>query len=265
MKKISIITVCYNEYNVERTLKSVCNQKFTEFEWIVIDGGSTQSILDILNKYKDKMNYFISEPDKGIYNAMNKGLSIATGEYINFLNAGDFYTDDNVLEKISKHLNKDIIYGNLNTFTNLEKFNTHIYPKKLTIDFLVESSLPHPSSFIKRDLFFKYGKYNENLKIVSDWEKWIIFFINKCSFKHVNIICSNFELGGMSSKNNLQEEERNIVLKKYISTKQIRKINNRKKYNFFEKIFSVKNFNNENCSSKKNKIITLFGFKIIIK
>ena len=112
LPKFSIITICYNEPNLEKTCKSIVNQTFQGFEWIVIDGGSNRQTLDIFEKYKDRIDYFVSEKDNGRYHAMNKGLRVAKGEYVNFMNAGDYFNGHDVLEKIIHFgLDKDIVYG----------------------------------------------------------------------------------------------------------------------------------------------------------
>lgn len=111
---ISVITICYNEPNLEKTCESVANQTYKNFEWIVIDGGSKQETLDIFKKYQNKMDYFVSEKDNGIYHAMNKGLRQAKGKYAIFLNAGDFFYAPDVLKKVvSCGLDKDIVYADI--------------------------------------------------------------------------------------------------------------------------------------------------------
>ena len=100
MQKLSVITICYNDINIERTCESIVNQSWQDFEWIVIDGGSKKEIIDIINTYKSRINTFISDPDHGVYNAYNKGLNLAQGEFANFLNSGDNYRDSNVLKNI---------------------------------------------------------------------------------------------------------------------------------------------------------------------
>lgn len=113
--KISVITVCYNAgKDLEKTIKSVISQSYKDIEYIIIDGGSTDETKDILKKYSDKISKIISEPDKGLYDAMNKGINLASGDYINFMNAGDIFSDDEVVEKIVNALeaDTDVIYGN---------------------------------------------------------------------------------------------------------------------------------------------------------
>jgi len=116
--KISVVTVCYNAADVlEKTMLSVLNQTYKDIEYIIIDGGSTDGTVDIIKKYADRISYWVSEPDKGIYDAMNKGIKKATGEWINFMNAGDCFTNDEVVKKVFNQINcenKRIIYGDMN-------------------------------------------------------------------------------------------------------------------------------------------------------
>lgn len=112
--KISIVTVCYNAADqIEKTIQSVVGQTYPNIEYLVIDGGSTDGTTDIIRKYADKISYWKSEPDDGIYDAMNKGICAATGDYINFMNAGDYFSSDSVISEVVKQINptKDIIYG----------------------------------------------------------------------------------------------------------------------------------------------------------
>ena len=113
---ISVVTVCYNAADtIEKTMLSVLNQTYHDIEYIIIDGGSTDGTVEIIRKYADRIAYWVSEPDKGIYDAMNKGIKVATGEWINFMNAGDEFVDANVLDKLffaKTVANVDVIYGN---------------------------------------------------------------------------------------------------------------------------------------------------------
>ena len=266
--KLSIITICYNEPELEKTCESIVNQSWQDFEWIVIDGGSNHETLDIFNKYKHRINHFISEPDNGRYNAMNKGLKLATGEYVNFLNAGDYYENNMVLEKVINYgLDKDIVFGDLN-FEDNKNITPWILPNKIDFPFLYVSALPHPSSFIKKTLFDKFGGYNENYKIVSDWEKWLVFILlNHCSYKHIDLICCRFNINGISATHReLIKQERTEVLHKYFSDKELAKAEkitrqqNTLQYSKLEKIFSIKN-----SSNKKHKIITIFGLQLKLR
>ncbi len=198
--KLSIITINKNNaQGLERTIKSVINQTFKDLEYIIIDGGSTDKSLDIIKKYQDKINYWISEPDTGIFNAMNKGIKIATGEYLLFLNSGDFLIDSKVLEKIPlSKFQEQIIYGGIMVNNKYEKHFTD----DLTLYFFVKNSLPHCATFIHKKLFEKFGYYDENLKISSDWKFFTeAIIIHNTSFRRINQIISAFFTDGISSKN----------------------------------------------------------------
>jgi glycosyltransferase involved in cell wall biosynthesis len=220
--KLSIITITRNDAaGLLKTFNSVFTQSFNDFEYIVIDGASTDSSTEIINTHADKISYWISEKDKGVYHAMNKGINKATGEYLLFLNSGDHFIDENILEAISTELDgTEIIYGNILLIASQNKSWTGHYPEKLSFQHFVEGSLPHPGSFIKRTVFDKVGVYDESLKIVADWK----FFLDaicrfNVSYKHINKTIAVFYLDGLSSlaKNQalLQEEKRSVFMKDY--------------------------------------------------
>lgn len=215
--KMSIITICYNDLEVRKTCESVINQSYQDFEWIVIDGGSDHETMEILNQYRSRINVFVSEKDNGRYHAMNKGIKLAKGEYLHFLNAGDYYYNEQSLNNVIELLEtNDIVFGDLNFITDKKEFIKK-YPDKIFYGWFPFKSLPHPASFIKKELFNKYGLYNEKYKIVSDWEKFIEFIdLKKCSYKHIPIIVSSHSYNGISSgKSNLHSAERFEVLSKY--------------------------------------------------
>jgi glycosyltransferase involved in cell wall biosynthesis len=216
MTKISIITINYNnKIGLQKTIESVVNQTYNNLEYIVIDGGSKDGSVVIIEQYSEKINHWISEKDTGVYNAMNKGIKISSGEYLLFLNSGDFFLNKNVILNSISFFNKKIsfYYGNLHLSTNNIP-TTHWKPaSKLSFSYFLEYSIPHPACFIKKEMFTKYGLYNENLKIVSDWE----FFITTIckyneSFQYIDIDISNFDETGISSadenrKKQLEEKE----------------------------------------------------------
>jgi glycosyltransferase involved in cell wall biosynthesis len=149
-KKLSIITVCRNiKDTIQRTCESIINQTWQDFEWIVVDGGSTDGTVEILKRYKDRIDILISEPDNGIYNAMNKGIKIATGEYLNFMNGGDSFYDNGVLEKVfkNKEYSADILYGwqYFKVENNFRKFT-----EQLTKEKLCSTGIGHQAEFIKK-------------------------------------------------------------------------------------------------------------------
>jgi glycosyltransferase involved in cell wall biosynthesis len=170
-------------------MNSVLNQTFQDFEYIVIDGGSTDGSVNLIRKSKDSLAYWISEKDTGIYNAMNKGIKQARGEYLLFLNSGDYLYKEDVLDRIiEKQLKSDIIYGDM--ILDLEDIDSRkmikIKEKKISQYFFMKNSLPHPCSFIKKSLFDKIGLYNESLKIVADYEFFLKAILKAgATFTHI--------------------------------------------------------------------------------
>jgi glycosyltransferase involved in cell wall biosynthesis len=218
--KISIVTINYNNKDgLRKTIESVVNQTYRNIEYIIIDGASTDGSTDIIRTYEDAIAYWVSEPDRGIYNAMNKGESKATGDYILFLNSGDYLVCPTVIEEIcyefSSH--EDIIFGLLKTYPSNLIGYTDIHLPLTMQDFFERSPIPHPASFIKRDLF-KEIKYDENLKIVSDWKFFLQAIVFKgCSYKKIEKVITIFEDEGLSSSNiECCNNERVDVLKKLL-------------------------------------------------
>lgn len=206
--RLSIITINYNNaFGLEKTIKSIQNQDFSDFEYIVIDGASNDSSVGIIEKYSSKIDYWISEPDSGIYNAMNKGIKQAKGEYLLFINSGDVIKDDIILSDYLAELNnEDIIYFNLKVVFS-DYYQIKKYPSQINFRYFLRDTLPHPASFIKRNLFLKYGYYIESMKICSDWAFFVTAICQKkCTYKYVNDYFSIFYFDGISS------EEQNIQL-----------------------------------------------------
>lgn len=214
---ISIITVSYNNLaGLKTTLKSAQDQEGVEFEHIIIDGNSNDGTKEYLETITDRVDYWVSEPDTGVYHAMNKGIEVATGDYLLFLNAGDHFYSKDALAKAGLYLGKEqIVYFNLEVIENQSSM-IKSYPETLSFSYFVEDTLPHPATFINRKLFELVGNYKEDFKILSDWK----FFIDaickhRCTYKNVNITLSTFYIGGISSdpKNfELKNKERYQVL-----------------------------------------------------
>lgn len=204
MTKLSIITVTYNNAGgLIETIQSVKSQTYKAFEFIIIDGGSVDNTQTIIDANLEIISKFVSEKDNGIFDAMNKGLAFANGEYCLFLNAGDrFYSETVVNEFVSGNFSDDIVYG------DILKVKSHYrrkitYPDKLTLyDFYKEvAAIHHQASFIKRDLFEKYGLYREDLRINGDWEFFFRVIIkNRVSTRHLNNIIAVFDGNGISEK-----------------------------------------------------------------
>jgi len=223
--KISIITVCLNEQDtIEDTFLSIFNQTYENFELIVIDGSSTDDTIEIINKYKDKISHFVSEPDNGIYNAMNKGIKAANGDFLIFLNANDVFYDEYVLEKIAKASIESpeakILFGD-SDYISIDKRDSKIKKiDNIKNEFsLAFENICHQSVFYHKSLFEKFGNYCEKLKIYADWDFNINCLVkNKVSALYLDIVISKFQLGGICSspKNkNVCKTERECLLKKY--------------------------------------------------
>ena len=203
--KISIITVCYNSSKtIERTFQSLQNQIYTNIEYIVIDGDSIDGTKKIIENYKEIISVYISEKDNGLYDAMNKGVSIATGDLVGILNSDDIFTNDRVLNQIADfHLNNtlDVSISNIIQFNKNEKVirkysAKNWNPKKLKLGFMPA----HPAIFFKRELFDKYGGYRLDFNICADYELITRFFLkNKIQWKFLNITTHSMLIGGLSS------------------------------------------------------------------
>lgn len=226
--KISIVTVCKNEKDtIEDTFISIFNQSYKNIEIVVIDGGSTDGTIDIIRKYQEKIAYFISEPDDGLYNAMNKGIDAASGDFIYFLNANDTLFDEFTIEKVAKCINDNpgarFIFGN----TRYIRQNGDLF-----IDFteyndqdknplFIKQNIGHQTIFYDKTLFSEIGKYSEKLKICSDMKFNIeCLFVHKVKTVYIPAIIANLCWGGISSctgNKSLIEHEHSAVLKKYFS------------------------------------------------
>lgn len=211
----SIITINYNNCEgLRRTIESVIGQTFNDFEFLVIDGCSTDGSVDIIKEYAASISYWVSERDNGIYHAMNKGITQAHGDYCIFMNSGDCFYNNNVLRIIeSVNSNDDIIIGKV----SVNKPGVVISPPpkgELTFYHLYSGSIPHQGSFIRTELLRK-KPYDENLRISSDWKFFVqTIIIDNCSVRFVDEYVAKYDLNGFSSDNpKLMREEKERVLK----------------------------------------------------
>ncbi len=254
MVVLSIITINLNDcFGLRRSMESVLNQSYRNFEFIVVDGGSFDGSLEVIKEFAINTNRrkqineseesiidpftacewiyerdslflsigggFFSEPDYGIYNAMNKGIRHAKGQYCLFLNSGDWLADENILSRIfSEQQHADIVSGDIAFYdTSRQAVKWYVpSPAILTANTLFNGTLSHQATFIKRELFEKYGYYNENLKIASDW----LFFVetlleHHVSYQHFNGLVAYFNMEGISCQpetNNLPRQEQLAIL-----------------------------------------------------
>lgn len=248
--KLSIITICYNEKEIRRTCESIVKQTWQDFEWIVVDGGSTDGTLDILNEYKERINILISEKDNGIYNAMNKGIKLAKGEWLNFMNGGDCFYDNDALKKVFDNDNDYAPYGVLYGYSVLSKKNKIQKFKQIrSKNYFIRNNINHQASFIRKKLFEKYGYYDETLKICSDFDKWCNFIIHNVKFKLLEFCVSFFDTNGISSQPKYAAKtfnERDLILKRYYSWFALR-------YEAIRRLFSFKHIYKRRKALKESK------------
>lgn len=197
--KLSIITINYNHADgLRRTIESVVAQTSKDYEFIVIDGGSTDGSVDVIKEYADKIDYWVSESDGGIYPAMNKGVRAAHGEYCIFMNSGDeFFKKDVIESMVNLQINEDIVCGDI----CFGEKNISPNPDKVTMRTFYKHTLYHQASFIKTKLLRDYP-YDETMRSAADWKFFMheLIFRN-ASYRHIPIVIARFEDGGVSMTN----------------------------------------------------------------
>lgn len=216
--KLSIITVNLNNLEgLKKTYESVVCQTFTDYEWLVIDGGSTDGSREFIEEHQDKFSYWCSELDIGIYNAMNKGIVRAKGEYLNFMNSGDCFACEETLEKVfDEERTEDILYG----YVMMGNINGKIFKQATMKDSiywydLYLFALAHQGTFIRRERFDDVGLYDETYKAASD-TKWFMeaFLRHQVTYRFIPYRIAVFEEGGISMTSK-SIEEHNSLLKSY--------------------------------------------------
>jgi glycosyltransferase involved in cell wall biosynthesis len=262
--KYSIITVNYNNKDgLRKTIESVIHQSFHDFEYIIIDGGSTDGSAEVVKEYDAQIDYWISEPDKGIYNAMNKGIAHAKGEYLNFMNSGDCFYSSDILEKVASYnYNIDFIVGRDYHYNEIiQKGHASVLPQRITMIHFFVATLDHQSSFIKRSLF-ENSPYDESHRLVSDW----IFYVEKIikEKKKVqfisDIICRREEGGRSEQQHEINRKEINDYLHKllpsgvYDDYSTLSKLDRTSLY----RLFNI-------CENDKKRKILITCIKIITK
>jgi glycosyltransferase involved in cell wall biosynthesis len=218
---VSIITIVYNgEKNIEKTIKSVINQTYRNVEYIIIDGGSTDSTINIINKYRNEIDLVISEADNGISDAFNKGLRRVSGEIIGIINADDWY-DEDAIEKVVRSIkNVDIVYGDLRLW------------KKDKLDFVLkgdhrhleqEMTLNHPTVFVRKKWYDQFGLFDEAYKCAMDYDIMLRFKVNNCLFGYIPEVLANMQWGGFSDKKWMQGCRETLIIKnKYLPDNRLR-------------------------------------------
>ncbi|KPU43712.1 PGL/p-HBAD biosynthesis glycosyltransferase [Oxobacter pfennigii] len=222
MKEIilTIVTVTYNcEKFLQRTLDSVYNQDYDSYEYLIIDGRSTDKTVSIIEENITKFNgrlRYISEPDRGVYDAMNKGIRAAKGKYVGIINGDDYYNNFIFKKVISmfEEKNADIIYSDLiytdNNYVDSNKplmANHHKLIHRMSVN--------HPTCFVKREIYDKYGLFDLNFRITADYEIMVRFFMKGCKFHKSSQVLAVMEYGGLSSNNWITINEKYRIHKKY--------------------------------------------------
>lgn len=216
---ISIITINYNHLaGLKKTMQSVLEQTYSKIEYIIIDGGSTDGSKAYIETYQHDLSYWVSEPDGGIYDAMNKGIDQATGEYLLFLNSGDWLADEQVIASfVALKPVEDLVYGDP-LVRDGSGWRRKFMPKKLSIGIALANTLAHQAEFYKQSLFQDGFRYDTSYKVVSDWilTNTAIIFKN-CSTRYIDLVVCYFEDPGISGVFNLRQSERNRYLKEHFS------------------------------------------------
>lgn len=219
---ISVVTVCYNAVaTIEETILSVLNQTYPNIEYIIIDGGSTDGTVDIIKKRADRLAYWISEPDKGIYDAMNKGIIEAKGEWVYFLNAGDILASKTILQQMEEHIAPEfrIIRGNiLRIYPKFKIKSVGVTKQNPGLMDMFKNTFHHQACLIQASLFKECGLYSVDYKLCSDWKFFFdcIVFYNIKS-KYIDLIVAHFKMDGISSRNPklYQKEREDYLIKVY--------------------------------------------------
>lgn len=270
--KVSIITVVYNgAETIEQTIQSVIHQTYDNIEYIIIDGASTDGTCDIVKKYKDEVKVFISEPDSGLYYAMNKGIHYATGEIVGIINSDDLYSEDavsKVVECFEKN-EADIVYGNAQWFDD-DGIGT-IYTCRNIESLWYQMSIPHPATFIKKEVYQTDGVFDTQYSLAADYDLILRFYSKKKKFVYLDAVLTYFRKGGLSAKKESEcmEEAKKISLSYFSqSNNKERTLKKIEQYYYLRK-FQLLYFNNEQSildgirkflnNSMDKKEIVVFG------
>ena len=204
MHKLSVITINYNNrQGLAGTFASVFSQAFTDFEYIVIDGGSTDGSVALIEAHAARISHWVSEPDKGIYDAMNKGLAAASGQYLNFLNSGDCFlspqTLDTCIRQLAAQPEIDILYADIHLITDSSPVpELYTHPADLTLRYFKKDILNHQASLIKASLFRELGNFPLQYKLAGDYWFYLKSFLAGKQFVYMNFVMVLYDFNGVS-------------------------------------------------------------------
>ena len=205
--KVSIITIAYNNLEgLKNTYRSIRQQTFHDYEWIVIDGNSTDGTKEFIQEHQTEIAFWCSEPDKGVYNAQNKGTQHAKGEYCIYMNSGDSFYSDDVLERIfEKNLDADVIYGGWMLIFEDGKAVEGNVPEVADLAYFFDDNMCHQSMLIKTEAVLN-RPYDESFRIYADWDEWLALYMQGKRFERIDLIICNFMVGGISTGDNASEQ-----------------------------------------------------------
>lgn len=200
---VSIITVVYNDVEtIERTIESVINQSYSNIEYIIVDGGSTDGTIDVIKRHSNEIDSIVSEEDEGIYDAMNKGIKMSSGELIGMINSDDWYEYDSVENIVSTYLEEGrgpmLLHGAERVFRSDGKYDC-VYGNMTSMPTLLAMPFHHPTCFVHRDVYKDIGIYDRSFPVVADYDFAIRFIKSNHKDVYIDRIISNFTLGGTSS------------------------------------------------------------------
>lgn len=242
--RFSVITISYNSVKtIENTIKSVLCQNYDDYEYIIIDGGSTDGTLDIIAKYTDRISKFVSEPDRGISDAFNKGIKFSEGALVGFINSDDFLAKDclsKLNEYIGEDLQSDVYYGNMGVINPNGK--AYICSPTEDINNLKEHfMICHPATFVCKKAYLEYGVYDLKYKYAMDFELFSRFYIRGAKFSYVPIVLSFFNKGGTSKQNAKRTVKESISISIRNGTNPIKANSYYHIANMHQKIFDLMN------------------------
>ena len=207
MDKISIITVCYNSAKtIQETIESVLSQDYPNLEYIIFDGLSTDGTVNIVKSYGSRISKFVSGKDRGLYDAMNSAIKIATGDVIGILNSDDVYSSDSILSLVMSEFSKresDCVFGDLVYFRTVDPHKTvrkysgkDFTPYKIAIGILP----PHPTFFVRRSVYDSIGTFDLQFKYAADFDLMArVLYVNRCTYKYIPAVFVKMRLGGIST------------------------------------------------------------------
>lgn len=218
MMKVSVITVCYNSARtIETTIQSVLGQTYEDVEYVIVDGGSTDGTIDLIKKYETKLSAWISGPDCGLYDAMNKGIRMATGDIVGIINSDDWYEAD-VIRKVAacfKDNSIDVVHGNMTVVSEDGRCRAASAPGTDPADIFFRMAYYHPTVFVRADAYRKYGMFDLNYKIAADYQMMLRLYTAGAGFFYLNENIAYFRLGGISGEKTAWRaamEERKVAL-----------------------------------------------------